>query len=176
MTVIIKEKRPPSFAFKVGAVAILVLALLGVTVRFLKPDHDTQAQNGDQSPFAEFGTVSDSLLVPVVELDVADRTLEKNWTTALAAALHGQAEVVVPYGRVDVLTASYAIEVDYLHKFKEGIGQALHYGEVRGITPGLALIYERTESESDADVTAKIQHIESLCAAKGIRLFLLKQK
>lgn len=176
MTVIVVQKRSQSFAVKISVSAILVFAVLGLAVRFLKPNGSAETHSSDGSPFVDFGTVTDSLLVPVIELEVADRSLEKNWIAALADKLQGQAEVVVPYGRVDVVTGSYAIEVDYLHKFKEGIGQALHYGEVKGITPGLALIYERTEHESDAEVIDKLQHIESLCAAKGIRLFLLKQK
>mgnify|MGYP001427533136 CR=1 FL=1 len=176
MTVIVVQKRSQSFAVKVGVVAVLVLAILGLAVRLLKPEHKTDPAKESGSPFAVFGTLTDSLLIPVIELDITDRTLEKNWIAALAKKLNGQAEVVVPYGRVDVVTGTYAIEVDYLHKFKEGIGQALHYGDVKGITPGLALIYERTESETDADVIEKLRHIESLCASKGIRLFLLKQK
>jgi len=176
MTVIVVQKRSQSFAVKIGVVAILVFASIGLAVRFLRPDPPSVSSQSDQSPFSSFGTLTDSLLVPVIELEVEDRTLEKYWIAALAEKLHGQSEVVVPYGRVDVVTGTYAIEVDYLHKFKEGIGQALHYGDVKGITPGLALIYERTESETDADVIEKLRHIESLCAAKGIRLFLLKQK
>ena len=37
-------------------------------------------------------------------------------------------------GRVDVLTGTRAIELDWLkgNKFHEGIGQALHYGDVTG--------------------------------------------
>ncbi len=176
MVVVIKQKRPPSFAIIIGTIAVLVLTILGIAVRFLKPDRDINTPAYRKSSFEEFGTFSDTLLVPVLELEISDHTLEKNWVEALTIALNGQAEVTVPYGRVDVLTSTYAIEVDYLHKFKEGIGQALHYGEVKGITPGLALIYERTTSESESDLAAKIQHIESICASKGIRLFLLKQK
>ena len=35
-------------------------------------------------------------------------------------------EVPVKYGRIDLLTDDYAIEVDSLEKFHEAIGQALH--------------------------------------------------
>jgi hypothetical protein len=44
--------------------------------------------------------------------------------------------------RVDVLTGTQAIELDWLkgNKFHEGIGQALHYGDVTGQQPVLALI------------------------------------
>lgn len=38
-------------------------------------------------------------------------------------------EVPVRYGRIDLLTSDYAIEVDKLEKFHEAIGQALHYAK-----------------------------------------------
>ena len=43
---------------------------------------------------------------------------------------------------MDVLTDTQAIELDWLkgNKFHEGIGQALHYGDVTGQQPVLALI------------------------------------
>ena len=172
------QKRSQSFAVKFGIITVLVLSALGLVFRFLKPNSTPHSTNEVESSqlIADFGTFTDKLLVPVIELDVPDRTLEKHWISALATKLNGEAEVVVPYGRVDVVTDSYAIEVDFMHKFKEGIGQALHYGEVKGIIPGLALIYERSESETDQDIVDKLGHIESLCTAKGIRLFLLKQK
>ena len=62
---------------------------------------------------------------------------EAAWTTALAAHLGGEAEQEIDgvvAGRVDVLTDTQAIELHWLkgNKFHEGIGQALHYGDVTG--------------------------------------------
>jgi hypothetical protein len=177
MTVTIIKKRSQSFAVRIGIAAVLVLAVLGLVVRFLKQHKGISGTpSSHETTFEDFTTLSDTLLVPVIELEVHDRTQEKNWITALAARLGGQSEVTVPYGRVDVLTGTYAIEVDYLHKWKEGIGQALHYASVKGITPCLALIYERTETQTDAGLKGKVRHIEALCTAKGVRLLMLKQR
>lgn len=177
MTVTVIKKRSQSFAVRIGIVAVLVLAVLGLGVRFLKQHKAISVTSSShETASADFSTLSDTLLVPVVELEIQDRTQEKNWISALAARLGGQSEVTVPYGRVDVLTGTYAIEVDYLHKWKEGIGQALHYASVKGITPCLALIYERTENQTDAGLKDELSHIETLCTAKGIRLLILKQK
>lgn len=176
MTVTIIKKHSQSFALRIGIVAVVVLAMLGLAVRFLKHNRPESGNGPHAAPFADFSTLSDTLLVPVIELEVQDRTLEKNWTAALAARLGGQAEVTVPYGRIDVLTGTYAIEIDYLHKWKEGIGQTLHYASVKGITPCLALIYERTENQTDAGMNGEIAHVESLCTSKGIRLLILKQR
>jgi hypothetical protein len=45
-------------------------------------------------------------------------------------------EVHVKYGRIDLLTGDYAIEVDKIDNFHEGIGQALHYARETGMKPG----------------------------------------
>ena len=177
MTVTVIKKHSQSFAVRVGIVAILVLTILGLGVRILKQHRRISVGASSQaSGFADFKTLSDTLLVPVIELEIQDPTQEKNWIAALAARLSGQSEVTVPYGRVDVLTGTYAIEVDYLHKWKEGIGQSLHYASVKGITPCLALIYERTQNQTDNSLNDELAHIEALCSSKGIRLLLLKQK
>lgn len=176
MTVSVIKKHSQSFALWIAIVVVVTLAVLGFFVRFIKHDKNVVALEPSKTFFSNFSTISESLLIPVVELDIKDRTQEKNWTTALAVHLSGQAEVTVPYGRVDVLTSTYAIEIDFLHKWKEGVGQALSYASVKGVTPCLALIYERTDNQTDADVNNLLSHIETLCTSKGIRFVILKQR
>ena len=79
---------------------------------------------------------------------------------------------VVP-GRVDVLTDTQAIELDWLkgNKFHEGIGQALHYGDVTGQQPVLALIsayYDIFGAEQQ-----KLEYVSGLCAAHGVEVWAL---
>ena len=96
---------------------------------------------------------------------------EAAWTTALAAHLGGEAEQAIDgvvAGRVDVLTGTQAIELDWLkgNKFHEGIGQALHYGDVTGQQPVLALIsayYNISGAEQQ-----KLEYVSGLCAAHGV--------
>ena len=71
--------------------------------------------------------ISDELMMPIVLLPIDDASRETNWSAALAEFLSGTTEVPVENGRVDVLTKIYAIEVDRLEKWHEGIGQAAHY-------------------------------------------------
>ena len=54
----------------------------------------------------------------------------------------GKLEVSVPGGRCDILTRKWAIEVDHVYKYKEGIGQCLHYARETGRKPGLALFID----------------------------------
>ena len=49
--------------------------------------------------------------------------------------------------RVDCLTATRAIEVDFASKWYECVGQALHYARMTGLTPGCALIIETKADE-----------------------------
>lgn len=54
----------------------------------------------------------------------------------------GQLEVSVPGGRVDILTGEWAIEVDHVYKYREGIRQSRHYARETGRKAGLALFMD----------------------------------
>ena len=55
----------------------------------------------------------------------------------------GQREVITDDGtRIDILTDKYAIEVDFAHKWYEGVGQASHYAVKTGKLPMVYLIIE----------------------------------
>ncbi len=59
----------------------------------------------------------------------------------------GQTEVRLDDGtRADCITTNYAVEVDFAHKWAEGIGQSLHYARLTGKNPAVLLI---VESEKD---------------------------
>jgi len=54
---------------------------------------------------------------------------ELYWEAIIAAQLHAEAEHRLPCGaRVDLLTPTAAIEIDWPKKWAEGVGQALYYG------------------------------------------------
>lgn len=63
----------------------------------------------------------------------------------LAALLGGMMEYSPPEDnvRIDVLTDTEAIEVDFANKWAEGIGQALYYAVLSGERPCVALIVEK---------------------------------
>jgi hypothetical protein len=48
--------------------------------------------------------------------------------------------------RVDLMNAEYAFEVDWAHKWAEGVGQALYYSQLTGKKPGLILLTEKGEA------------------------------
>ena len=72
-----------------------------------------------------------------------------------------------------LLQVQRAIELDWLkgNKFHEGIGQALHYGDVTGQQPVLALIsayYNIFGAEQQ-----KLEYVSGLCAAHGVEVWAL---
>ena len=50
--------------------------------------------------------------------------------------------------RVDCLLEDYAVEVDFDHKWAEGLGQALHYGVEFNRTPAVLLILKNHDGWS----------------------------
>ena len=107
-----------------------------------------------------------------IRLDVPQGANEAAWRDALAAHLHGTTEVIVPYGRVDVLTRKYALELDFLTKFHECLGQALHYASETGKQGIGALIVKKWK----ADTQSRLRWIENLFNENGVQLFLLIRK
>ena len=94
---------------------------------------------------------------------------EKEWQEAWNNAYaRGKLEVSVAFGRVDILTDEYAIEVDHVHKFHEGIGQALHYAYETGKKPGLALFID-----GERDTKEKFNYAKKLANSLGIKVWLM---
>ena len=87
---------------------------------------------------------------------------------------HGKARMEVPvkYGRIDLLTDDYAIEVDSLEKFHEAIGQALHYAKETGKKPGIAIfIMEPKQSDQE-----KLKYLIRLCNYYKIKVWFINEE
>jgi hypothetical protein len=65
--------------------------------------------------------------------------LEHELSDVLAVQLRGVRELVLPYGRADVATASQIFEVESYTKWRFGMRQVLAYAAQTGLTPCLAL-------------------------------------
>jgi hypothetical protein len=81
-------------------------------------------------------------------------------------------EVPVKYGRIDLLTDDYAIEVDSLEKFHEAIGQALHYAKETGKKPGIA-IFLMEPKQSDQE---KLKYLIRLCNYYKIKVWFINEE
>lgn len=166
----------PTARIAAYAVSCAVLVAFGIFgLRRLSRTDTQQASAPDTQPAKEllFTTSCGGMLVPVIELQVADATQERNWSAALASSLSGQTEVPIERGRVDVLTEHYAIEVDRLEKWHEAIGQAAHYGLKTKKIPAAALMVPSDSWPISETTRAKLLLIDETCTKQGIKLILL---
>ena len=72
----------------------------------------------------------------------AQNLSEDEYSDLINLTLQGEREVKIDGGRVDILTDTYAVEVERAHKWKNSIGQALWYALNTNKTPGIVLILE----------------------------------
>ncbi len=111
-----------------------------------------------------------------LEVKGGDKAREKVWTAALAADLGGRTTGTrLTHGRADIITGTMVIEVDFLAKYHEGIGQAWHYHRATGLQGALALIVTAKDLDrKDSDTYKLLQYIDrELCQPLGLQLFVL---
>jgi hypothetical protein len=84
------------------------------------------------------------LLLAASPLDAGEREFAQNWCRKHG----GVVEVVLEdRTRVDCLTDTHAIEVEYGPKWAEAIGQALHYALMTGKRAGVVIILRDKNDE-----------------------------
>lgn len=102
--------------------------------------------------------------------NISTNAKEREWMLALSSQLHGVTERSIKMGRIDILTKTDAIEVDYFHKWHESIGQALHYSIETKRRPTIALIsFETNDYE-------KIEYVKGICSNYNIRVIIMRRK
>lgn len=88
----------------------------------------------------------------------------------IANALNAKTEVILPdRARVDILTHSEAIKVDWAHKWAEGIGQALYYGAITKKTPVVLLLMNTADEER---YLARVRQVISTYSNTKLKLWL----
>ena len=66
---------------------------------------------------------------------------EQYYQKLFATSVNGELEVVLPdKARVDIVTKTHAIEVDFGPKWAESIGQSLYYANILNKRPGVVLV------------------------------------
>jgi hypothetical protein len=167
-------------SYVLGGSFTVILALLGLK-QLIRADRaastpTTTTAIVQTSVDAEFSEPTGGLLIPIVELQIPDVALEATWSSALASAVSGQVEYAVEHGRrVDVITQSYAIEIDHFDKWHEAIGQAAHYGAETSKIPVVALMFPMDLWPISETTREKLLKIDSICAEQRIKLILLRR-
>jgi hypothetical protein len=105
-------------------------------------------------------------------LDVPVDAHEPEWSKALAVHVDGKAEYRLPdKSRIDVLTDEYAVELDWLHKWHEGVGQALHYAELSGKEPVVAIGIKEMDYDRE-----KLKLAKRVANKSGIGVWVVRAK
>ena len=108
-----------------------------------------------------------------IKFNIPHNFPEKVWRDALAKAFDGQVEVNILGGRIDVETESEVFELDFIHKWHEGLGQALHYADVTGMEGVLALISQQPLEKLFPKDLAQLDLIICICARHDIQVIVL---
>lgn len=112
------------------------------------------------------------LVLPFVFAGIAGAGEREETDRLVAEGMFGdcQTEVVLwDKTRVDISTATHAIEVDWASKWAEGVGQALYYSAVTGKKPGLVLLTKPGEERF-------VYRASILCVKHEIRLWVVEVK
>ncbi len=108
------------------------------------------------------------------QFDLPSQAPESAWRDALATKLNAKHEVPIEAGRVDVLTDKEVIELDWPHKWHEGLGQVLHYSDALGKQPVLALIsYSQGPDNLRPASRERFDIVEQTCLKHGVKLLVL---
>ena len=108
------------------------------------------------------------------QFDLPSQAPEAQWRDYLSEKLGAQHEVTVEGGRIDVMTETEVFELDWPHKWHEGLGQALHYADATGKKPVLALIsYSQGPDKLQPASQERFDMVERVCAKQGVRLLIL---
>ncbi len=121
-----------------------------------------------------FPPESAQFLAATIDLAVSDVSRESSWSDALATFLSGTTEAPVDQGRIDVSTSTYAIEVDRLEKWHEGIGQAAHYGLATGKIPVVAIMLPPECWPLSFATKNKLALVDKTCMQQQVKLVLLR--
>lgn len=169
MSLIVRKRNPITHSVRVALVTLAFFVLLGIVVRVKRAStREASSQSDSSTSQTTLSPFANALLVPRLILPVNTDAPESEWNIALTRRLGGQSEVSVEFGRIDVLTQNYAIEIDFLPKWQEGIGQSLHYSDATDRTPCLALIVTTPIPDME-----KLRYIDQLCRKKGVTLIIL---
>ena len=109
------------------------------------------------------------LLISFASLNAKHLHYEKFYQKVFCNKVGGVLEYRLNDGsRVDCLTSTYAIEVDFSSKWAEGIGQSLYYSLMTGKKAAVLLIMEKKYKDID-----KLQKLKKVAKRHGITVFTI---
>lgn len=108
------------------------------------------------------------ILISLVSYSQLSKMRESYYQNEFATIMKGQKEVVLFDGaRVDIVTDTFAIEVDFAEKWAQSIGQSLYYADVLNKKPGVLLVVNGREDER------YIRRLVTIASKHGITVWLM---
>ena len=115
--------------------------------------------------------ITAALLITACHTPAPKKKKESYYQQQLCERLGGETEYVLKdRTRVDCLSDTYAIEVDFARKWAEGIGQSLYYAQMTGRHPAVGLIVN-----SKKDVRY-LKRLEVTAEEYGIKIFIIEKE
>ena len=97
---------------------------------------------------------------------------EKYYQTILCDELDGVMEQsLLDRTRIDCLTDTYAIEVDFSKKWAESVGQSLYYAQMTGKKPAVGLIVANSKKDK-----SHMKRLEVLAQKYDITIFTIQKE
>ncbi len=107
-----------------------------------------------------------------IKEEPSDKEIKKNekyYQKIFCKNKNGRIEVVLDdRTRVDCLTATHAVEVDWAKKWAEGIGQALYYGIKTDKRPAVALIVGTKDQRY-------LKRLRTVAKSHHIKVYIIKK-
>lgn len=159
----------------------VILVLLFASLTACEPDNSARnpvvADNFSTalSPFTALVVADQRLALPVLAVRPHSIGEEAGWSRALAKAIGAREEFRTPFGRVDLLTPTHAVEVDWLRKWHEALGQALHYAHATGRKPAFVLILKPEQWPLSQHYRGKLGLIRDVARNNGVQAFVVIQ-
>jgi len=109
------------------------------------------------------------ITLAITSMTQAAQFTESDWQVAFNNKVtHGELEVEIATGRIDILTDTCAIEVDYVRNYRAAIKQAFQYAAETKKIPAIALIMDDAQDTRQAAQTGK-----KLAEKAGVTFWLI---
>jgi len=97
---------------------------------------------------------------------------EADYVRRINGYFQGETEVTVEGGRADIVTDTYAIEVEWAPKWKHAIGQALWYALQTNRRPGIVLLPRPGAGRKDYRHLIRLQSTLDYAGLSGVRVWI----
>ena len=110
-------------------------------------------------------------MIVALSLPLMAKKLESEYRDTFCDRMGGVREYrLQDRARIDCLSSTYAIEIEFARKWAEGIGQSLYYAHMSGKKPAIALIMAPGKEET------YLNRLSTVALHHGIKVFIIDKE